>query len=182
MTAFAILCIDDEPDRYRRLAALADEAGLFVAHAESRQQIETYLATQRARIVGICLDHDMCGLTGLEVAERILCEFSIPVVVTSANGVGATNIEATLSDYEVPVRKMPVTREGWEDEAVRWFRAHVPPIFYPARFTPREGDVRLHDGEKIVPPTFQRGTTYVADGPPIHIGNRGCPGHRDPTP
>ena len=107
-----ILFIDDEPIRAKRLARL-DNVEVVVAHGP--EQVAFYLQhlprNQRPDI--ICLDHDMPKMDGFAIAGQFLTELSIPVIVHSANNVGANKIMELLEIHEVPCIRLSVLMADW---------------------------------------------------------------------
>lgn len=117
MTPDLVLCIDDEPDRYRRLVPLVGT----VLVTDCPETFEFWLALYRPRILGVCLDHDMRHKPGTWFARR-LGEFSIPVAITSMNPIGADDIADILDECGVRRIMTPaLLGGGWEQVAVRFF-------------------------------------------------------------
>lgn len=125
MSLLRILCIDDEPDRYRTLFEHAHLRGIDVAILRDRDAIELFLSRPLpgSRLVGVCLDHDLGAgkPTGLDIARACLVERSVPVAITSCNEPGAANIAGLLESYAVPCVVTPCHRDGWEARALRLF-------------------------------------------------------------
>lgn len=115
-----ILFIDDEPIRAKRLASL-DNVEVIVAHGP--EQVAFYLQhlprKQRPNI--ICLDHDMPQMDGFAIAGQFLTGLSIPVIVHSANNVGADKIMELLEMHEVPCIRLNVMMFDW----VRQVEAYI---------------------------------------------------------
>jgi len=101
------LCIDDEPIRFDKLAKTAD---CFVT--DRPEVVEFYLKAYD--FDAVLLDHDMPLWTGVEVARLHLIERGIPVIVHSANDVGANNIMLLLREYAVPCYRLSVLETNWE--------------------------------------------------------------------
>jgi len=118
-----ILCVDDSYSRYGRFSRLAADQGMIAVVGCGRNFIEFYLDNVRDQIVGICLDHDMPGLNGEEVAREYMSAFNIPVVITSMNLDGAQRIHQVLTEAGVlSVRMRPLSSDaGWEERALSWF-------------------------------------------------------------
>ena len=102
-----LLCIDDEPIRFNKLASAAD---CFVT--DRPEVVEFYLNAYD--FDAVLLDHDMPLWTGVEVARLHLIERGIPVIVHSANNVGADNIMLLLEEYAVPCYRLNVLETNWE--------------------------------------------------------------------
>jgi len=118
--AYLILCIDDEPIRYRKLRRLTFDHGMVVVTTCRLEDVEEYFRSQD-EIVGICLDHDMPTRTGEDFAY-ILREKNFPVVVTSMNETGARKICSVLSEYETPNIYLPCYQPNWENEALAFWK------------------------------------------------------------
>lgn len=117
-----ILCIDDEPSRYDRLARSVpnDVVVLVTCRLE---EVKFYLYTYRADIIGVCLDHDMPFADGQYFASHVLNELSIPVAVVSQNPMGAAKIIDILEEWATPTRALPAAhREEWVRDIKTFFR------------------------------------------------------------
>ena len=125
-----LLCIDDDPYRYRDLAPLLKAAGVFLVVHHDPEMVALVLGTYRDELVGVCLDHDMPTLTGVEMAKLYLIDKSLPVAITSANPVGAQAIAALLAEYQVPHKLLSASVKtsvqqacpnGWEQAVMEFF-------------------------------------------------------------
>lgn len=103
-----LLCIDDEPIRFNRLA-LTDDC--FVT--DRPEVVEFYLKAYK--FDAVLLDHDMPLWTGVEAARLHLIERMIPVIVHSANDIGANNIMLLLQEYAVPCFRWNVLEMDWDN-------------------------------------------------------------------
>lgn len=119
-----VLCIDDEPIRYRNLAKqLPNDIVLITTH--SLQDVKFYLELpQLYQIVGICLDCDMPnGPQGFYYASHILNEKNIPVVIASQNSSEALKCHEILDEYATPNILLPVMDdEGWIKMVIDFFK------------------------------------------------------------
>jgi|14BtaG_2_1085337.scaffolds.fasta_scaffold01378_10 CheY-like chemotaxis protein len=102
-----LLCIDDEPIRFAKLASFAD---CFVT--DRPEVVSFYLKAYD--FDAVLLDHDMPLWTGVEVARNHLIWRGIPVVVHSANEDGAKAIMRLLEEYAVPCYRLNVLSVNWE--------------------------------------------------------------------
>jgi CheY-like chemotaxis protein len=108
-----LLCIDDQPIRYKRLRKLTSDYGVIVVTTCRLEDVNEYLRGPD-QIVGVCLDHDMPFQSGAYFAE-ILREKNYPVAITSMNPDGAAIIKNILDEYETPNKLLPCSRRGgWE--------------------------------------------------------------------
>ena len=107
-----LLCIDDEPIRFVKLAKTEDR---YVT--DRPEVVEFYLKAYD--FDAVLLDHDMPLWTGLDVARLHLIERGIPVIVHSANDVGARNIMLLLEEYAVPCFRWNVLENNWAGGIVR---------------------------------------------------------------
>lgn len=114
-----VLCIDDEPIRYRKLRKMVAETPMVLVTTCRHEDVNEYLQGPH-QIVGVCLDHDMPQVSGAYFAG-ILREKNIPIVITSLNPEGARHIKFLLDEYETPNMILPCTTEGWEDRAVKFW-------------------------------------------------------------
>lgn len=111
-----VLCIDDEPIRYRELRNLLAKDGIVVVTTCRLEDFFQYMDSPY-EIVGVCLDHDMPFQSGMYFAG-VLRQHNYPVVITSLNNNGAKNISYHLDEYETPNIILPCTKEAWEHEAI----------------------------------------------------------------
>ena len=129
-----ILCIDDEPIRYAKLAkhlasdtndSLAPEITVVVTH--KLQDVHFYLNLPDVyRIVGVCLDCDMPNSEqGFYYASHILNERSIPVVIASHNPGEATKCHEALNEYATPNMILPASDDDdWVRFVVDFFESN----------------------------------------------------------
>lgn len=119
-----ILCIDDEPVRFRKLNALlasnqatADIRCVFSCRLED---VIEYLSGPY-NIYGVCLDHDMPKQKGTFFAG-ILREKNYPVAIVSLNPDGAKAISYLLKEYETPHEEIPCTDAAFEARVLSFFK------------------------------------------------------------
>lgn len=124
--SLVILCIDDMPIRYHRLADVAKDHDVMVLVTCRLEDVNFYLSQKDLyQIIGICLDHDMPNLNGDYYAKNIFSEKNIPVVISSHNPDGALKIEEYLNDYETPNILLPSEdSESWAKFAMAFFIHH----------------------------------------------------------
>lgn len=117
-----LLCIDDEPNRYQRLARLLpDDITLVVTH--QIQDVMFYLDQPEVyTVAGVCLDCDMPNSPqGLYYATHILNEKNIPVVISSHNPGEALKCHEMLNDYATPNIVLPVCDDdGWAQVVINF--------------------------------------------------------------
>ena len=114
-----ILCIDDQPIRYRELSRAAAQAGIVVVTTCRLEDVEEYLQGPHC-ILGVCLDHDMPFQDGKFFAKK-LGEYNYPVAVTSLNPDGAEEIVQILDEYETPYEAIPATDTEFAAKIVKFF-------------------------------------------------------------
>lgn len=102
-----LLCIDDEPIRFSKLAKLAD------CYVTDQPAVVAFYLNAYS-FDAVLLDHDMPLWTGLDVANAHLIERGTPVIVHSANDVGANNIMLLLQDWAVPCFRWNILEDNWE--------------------------------------------------------------------
>lgn len=115
-----ILCIDDEPIRYRALRQEAHKHGLVVVTTCRLPDVQEYLQGPDY-IYGVCLDHDMPYVSGRYFAG-ILKEHNYPIVVTSLNPDGVRNICNDLEEYWVSHVAIPATDPDLAAKALAFFQ------------------------------------------------------------
>ncbi len=108
-----ILCIDDEPIRYRELSKIFSDDNHHFLFTCRFEDVQEYLILYGHKIAAVLLDHDMPGHGGVFFAH-ILKEKNFPVICVSTNPSGAANIAAILTDYEVPCTLLPVGSMNWQ--------------------------------------------------------------------
>jgi CheY-like chemotaxis protein len=118
-----ILCIDDDPIRYRGLRQEIAARGLplLVVHTCRQEDVVQYLDKLAGELVGVCLDHDMPFQDGQWFVRQYLQERNHPVVVVSHNTPMADSMAALLQDYEVPVIKVRAGSPGFENLVLTFF-------------------------------------------------------------
>jgi len=109
-----ILCIDDEPIRYRELRKMAHDRDIVVVTTCRWSDFNEYIKGPDT-ILGVCLDHDMPTRGTAFAAE--LREYNYPVAITSLNPTGAETMKGMLDEFETPVMLLPCTTVDWETEA-----------------------------------------------------------------
>lgn len=122
-----ILCIDDDPIRYRNLQELllsdsATEDIRLLLTCRLDDVIE-YLRGHYT-LFGVCLDHDMPGRNGQYYAG-ILRDRNFPVAITSLNPDGAKAIKYLLDGYCTENILSPCSsleNRGWEIDVVNFFQ------------------------------------------------------------
>ena len=115
-----LLCIDDEPIRFDKLAKKHD---CFVT--DQPKVVKFYLNAYR--FAAVLLDHDMPFWSGLDAARIHLVERGIPVIVHSANDIGANNIMLLLQDWSVPCFRFSVLERKWS-ESIEGHIRHIAGI------------------------------------------------------
>lgn len=116
-----LLCIDDEPIRYIRLANHLREINsrTVVAVTCKIDEVNFYLKT--ADVIGVCLDHDM-PVRGTSFAQHFFTERNIPVMIVSHNPGGALKIMDILNEFGTPNIYCPVKdTKSWLDSVIRFF-------------------------------------------------------------
>lgn len=117
-----ILCVDDTPVRYNRLAALAAERGFVVVVTCRFEDVKFYLDNDCYDPIGVCLDHDMPNYDGTSFAREFFMERNIPVVISSHNPGGSEKIAAVLDTYLTPYCYAPAkNRDYWVQEVLNFF-------------------------------------------------------------
>ena len=114
-----ILCIDDQPIRYRKLRKMVQKYDYVVVTTCRLEDVQEYLRGSDT-IVGVCLDHDMPFQDGVYFAE-LLREKGYPIAVTSMNPDGAKVIGHILDEYETPNLILPCSVSGWENKAINFW-------------------------------------------------------------
>lgn len=118
-----ILCIDDEPRRYVRLAhhlrdGRYDQSVVVTCRAE---EVKFYFRT--ATVIGVCLDFDMPFGSGESFARQFLTERNTPVVISSHNPSGAMRIMDLLTEFDTPNLYRPVKdHDSWVLDVVKFFK------------------------------------------------------------
>lgn len=111
-----ILCIDDQPIRYRTLQRSTFYPVVTTCRMEDFQEI----LLSPNEIHGICLDHDMPFQDGMWFAT-VLSAYNHRVVITSMNPQGAQTISNHFKEYETPHLILPCSTKGWETRALKFF-------------------------------------------------------------
>ena len=122
-----ILCIDDEPIRYHRIARdLKRLADLTVVVTCRMEDVVFYTTNDSYEICGVCLDHDMPFGNGVAFAQTFFTERSIPVAIVSQNFDGARNIQKVLQEYETPCILLPMRDDdAWNRNVIDYFVRHI---------------------------------------------------------
>lgn len=119
-----ILCIDDQPIRYKRL----NPPGAVIVVTCRLEDVNFYIDRHKAsidKIKGVMLDHDMPFLSGQVFARIIREEIHVPVALTSNNASGRKAMRDILEEYEVPVIDADCSWPSWDKIALDFIHKGV---------------------------------------------------------
>lgn len=128
---FRILAIEDQPIRLGPLM----ERGWDIFVAWHPELVDIYL--DNYDFGAVLLDHDMPVKDGLWFARWHLLERNIPVLVHSANDIGAGQICALLAEYEVPHERLSFMEPRWHARASAWLLTLRDGKVDPKTLTPK---------------------------------------------
>lgn len=118
-----VVAYDDSPERYTLLAQQCRRLGWAFACVEHPEALRQVLDNHD--VIAVLLDHDLRDVegevcTGVNVAHDVLVGRCVPVIVSSANRIGAKNIAAVLHDAAIPHKVISCLESATEE---RWLGA-----------------------------------------------------------
>ncbi len=123
-----LICLDNQPDRYRRLRNLVDQFDVVLVTTCRKDDLDAYLEGPH-QIIGICLTFEMPFGTGGMFAN-FLEKYPYPVVITDTEKYGINKLKHILSKNKIKHAVCSCDIPGWEEPALDFFelRKSNPPV------------------------------------------------------